>query len=100
MTPEHLDIAPRTAWLERDGTVYAAPLPDGPPFVLAGAGAVIWLALAEGGTLEEVTRGVADAVGSPAEAVAADVAVFVGGLVDTGLAIRGTAPAAPTPPHD
>ena len=100
MTDQQLLIAARTAWVERDGTVYAAPLPDGPPFVLAGAGAVIWLSLAEGGTLEEVTQRVADDVGSPTEVVTADVATFVAGLVDAGLVVRRTIPSVPASAHD
>jgi hypothetical protein len=100
MTDQELLVAADTAWVEREGTVYAAPLPDGPPFVLAGAGAAIWLALAEGGTLDEVTRRVADDVGSAAEVVAADVATFVSDLVDAGLVVRRTVPAVPTSSHD
>ena len=100
MTVEHLLVAAGTGWVERDGTVYAAPLPDGPPFVLAGAAAVVWRAVAQGGTLDDVTRRVADEVGSPAEVVTADVATFVAGLVDTGLVVREVAGAAPMPSHD
>jgi Coenzyme PQQ synthesis protein D (PqqD) len=100
MTDQELLVAAHTAWLERDGTVYAAPLPDGPPFVLAGPGAAIWLALTDGGTLDEVTRRVADDVGSPVEVVAADVAAFVAGLVEAGLVVQRPAPAVPAPSHD
>lgn len=101
MTPALLlRVAPRTAWVEREGTVYTARVPDGPPLVLAGAGATIWLSLVEGGTLDEVTRRVADRVGSPAETVAADVAAFVAGLVDAGLVTHGSVPAVPTPSHE
>jgi Coenzyme PQQ synthesis protein D (PqqD) len=92
MTAQHLGVAASTAWVEQGDTVYAAPLPDGPPFVLAGPGAVIWQALVGGGTLEEVTQRVADGVGSPAELVAADVATFIAGLVDAGLVDCRTAP--------
>lgn len=97
MTVELLLIATGVAWVEHDGTVYAAHLPDGPPLVLAGPGAAIWLSLARGGTLDDVTRRVADEVGSPAESVAADIATFVDGLVDAGLVTRGAVPVAPTP---
>jgi hypothetical protein len=90
MTTQHLGVAANAAWVEQGDTVYAAPLPDGPPFVLAGPGAVIWLAVVGGGTLEQVTQRVADGVGSPAELVAADVATFVAGLVDAGLVDRRT----------
>jgi len=100
MTDPHLFVASRTAWVEREGTVYAAPLPDGPPFVLAGSGAAIWLAIDHGGTLEEVIGRVAEDVGSPAELVAADVTSFVAGLVDAGLVVRRVAPVVPAPSHD
>ena len=100
MTDQQLLIAACTAWVERDGTVYAAPLPDGPPFVLAGAGAVIWLSLAAGGTLQEVTQRVADDVGSPAEVVTADVATFVAGLLDAGLVVHRTILSVPASAHD
>ena len=100
MTTRSCSVAARTAWVERDGTVYAAPLPDGPPLRARRAGAAIWRALAEGGTLDEVTQRVADDVGSPAEVVAADVATFVAGLVDAGLVVRRTVPAVPAPSHD
>lgn len=100
MTTERLAIDGSTAWVLRDEIVYAAPLPDGPPFVLAGPGAEIWCALAEGGTLTEVTARVADAVGSPAESLAADVATFVNGLVDAGLVTLAPVPAPGVPSHE
>jgi len=93
MTTERFAVAPHTAWVLRDEVVYAAPLPDGPSFVLAGPGAQIWCAVAEGGTLAEVGARVAEAVGSPAEALAADVSTFVAGLVDAGLVTRAAVPA-------
>ncbi|MFL6170238.1 MAG: PqqD family protein [Ornithinibacter sp.] len=100
MTGEHMVIAAGTGWVERDGTVYAAPLPEGPPFVLAGAAAVVWRAVTQGGTLDEVTRRVADEVGSPPEVVTADVATFVSALVDTGLVERRPGDSRSAPSHD
>ena len=97
---DQLLIAARTAWVEREGTVYAAPLPDGPPFVLAGAGAAIGPALVAGGTLQEVTQRVAADVGSPAEVLTADVATFVAGLAVAGLVVRRAVPAVPASSHD
>ena len=100
MTPELLRVASGTGWVERGGTVYAAALPDGPPLVLAGAAAVVWGAVTQGGTLDEVSGRVADEVGSPAEVVAADVATFVAGLVDAGLVVRSPGAAGSAPTHD
>lgn len=100
MSAAYLAIARHTAWVLRDEVVYAAPLPDGPPFVLAGPGAEIWCALAGGGTLDEVAARVAEAVGSPAEALAPDVTAFVSGLVDAGLVTRGVASSSPMPAQE
>ena len=51
-------IADDVAWVSRedldDGavpTAYAAHLPDGPPITLEGSACVVWLAVADGGTL-------------------------------------------------
>lgn len=77
-----LRVHPDAAWLEVEGVVYAAPLPDGPPVVLDGPGAVVWRALVPGGSLADVVERVAAEVGASAEVVAADVATFVDRLVD------------------
>lgn len=88
MTTTHLVVAAAAAWVEHEGTVYATRVPDGPPLVLAGSGAVVWRCLTGGGTLDEVTERVAEASGSARETVAADVAAFVAGLTDAGLVER------------
>ncbi|QIM21350.1 PqqD family protein [Phycicoccus sp. HDW14] len=80
-----LRVHPDAAWLEDDDVVYAAPLPDGPPVVLDGPGAVVWRAVVPGGSLEDVVARVAAEVGASAEVVAADVATFVDQLVAGGL---------------
>lgn len=77
-----LRVHPDAAWVETDGVVYAAPLPDGPPVVLDGPGAVVWRALVPGGSLGDVVDRVAAEVGASAEVVAADVVTFVDQLVD------------------
>lgn len=100
MTPGQLAVAPRAAWVEHDDVVYAALLPDGPPLVLAGPSRVIWRALTAGGTLTEVSSRVADEVGSPVEAVSADIAAFVDGLVAAGLVTRAGARPGPPSPHE
>ena len=79
-------VVPRgTGWVEHQGTVYPAQLPDGPPLVLADEGALVWHAVVAGGTLAQVTARVAEQVGQPAEEVAPGVAEFVDGLVAAGV---------------
>ena len=80
-----LAVSRMAAWLEEDGVVYAAPLPDGPPVVLDGPGAVVWRAVVPGGSLEEVVARVSAEVGASPEVVAADVGTFVDRLVASGL---------------
>ncbi|MBM6399148.1 PqqD family protein [Phycicoccus sonneratiae] len=80
-----LRVGPDTAWLEVDGVVYAAPLPDGPPVVLDGPGALVWRAVVPGGGLDDVVARVAAEAGTSAEVVAADVASFVDQLLAGGL---------------
>lgn len=90
-----LRIGRRCGWVEHGGTVYAARLPDGPPLVLDGSGAVVWAALVDGGTLEAVVARVADATGVSADVVAADVEGFVDGLLAAGVVEPAAAPADP-----
>lgn len=88
-----LRIGHRCGWVEQGGTVYAARLPDGPPLVLDGSGAVVWAALVDGGTLEDVVARVAAATGESAQVVAADVEGFVDGLLAAGVLDATTAAA-------
>lgn len=85
-------VPPSTGWVERDDVVYAARLPDGPPLVLAGPGALVWHAVVPGGALDEVVARVATATGESAEGVRAGVEGFVAGLVAAGVVV--VAPAA------
>ena len=83
-----------TGWVRAAGTVYAARLPDGPPLVLAGPGALVWDAVVAGGCLEDVVARVAEAAGESAAAVRPGVESFVAGLVEAGVVVLvgGTAP--------
>ncbi|NHA68794.1 PqqD family peptide modification chaperone [Phycicoccus flavus] len=83
-----LVLAAQAGWVEADEVVYAAVLPDGPPLVLQGSGALVWHAALPGGSLEEVVGRVAAAAGTSADVVAADVAAFVDALVTVGLLVR------------
>ncbi|WP_392544991.1 PqqD family protein [Oryzobacter telluris] len=88
-TDEHrVVVAHDAGWVELDGTVYPARLPDGPPLVLADVGALVWHAVVAGGTLAQVVDRVADQVGQPVDEVAAGVTQFVDGLVEAGVLER------------
>ena len=78
-------VADACGWVEQDGIVYVAALPDGPPLVLEGSGALVWWALLDGGTVEDVVGRVAEAAGESAAAVAPAVARFLGDLVAAGI---------------
>ena len=86
-------IADDVAWVseeELDGgdqpTAYLTRLPKGPPILLEGSGCVVWLALAEGGTLEEVTEAAAAMTGAASADISEDVATLVDQLVVIGVA--------------
>ena len=84
-----------TGWVRAAGTVYAAHLPDGPPLVLAGPGALVWDAVAAGGCLEDVVARVAETTGESVAAVRPGVESFVAGLAEAGVVVLvgGAAPA-------
>jgi hypothetical protein len=63
--------------------VYLMRLPDGPPVVLEGTGAMIWLAAVEG--VDDVAATVAEAVDEEREAIAQDVEAYLVRLVEIGL---------------
>ena len=83
-------VPPSTGWVERHGVVYAARLPDGPPLVLADAGAVVWAAVVPGGLLRDVEERVAAATGQSVPVVRTGVQDFVAGLVDAGVLVVTT----------
>ena len=81
-------IAADVAWVSQedlDGgdtpTAYLTRLPGGPPILLEGSGCLVWLALAEGGTMEEITAAAAEMSESSVEAISDDVAELVDQLV-------------------
>ena len=80
-----LRVSPDVAWVEDDGAVYLARVPEGPPLVLDGSGVLIWRALVAGGTVAEVRARVAADAGVSPEVVADDVTAFVARLVSGGL---------------
>lgn len=86
-------IAPDTAWVSRDEyftddlpVAYVSPLPHGPAMVLEGPACLVWLALAEGGTLEQIVAFTADQVEGTSDAMRGDVEALLNRLVELGVA--------------
>lgn len=81
-------IADDVAWVSQDDldagddpTAYLTRLPGGPPILLEGSGCVVWLALAEGGTMDEITAAAAAMWSSTVDEISEDVATLVDQLV-------------------
>ena len=81
-------IADDVAWVSQEDldsgdapTAYVTRVPKGLPIVLEGSGCVVWLALAVGGTIEEITDLAAEMAGLAPEAISHDVADLVDQLV-------------------
>ncbi len=81
-------IADDVAWVSLEDldvgdvpTAYLTRVPKGLPIMLEGSGCLVWLALAEGGTLEEVTAAAAAMADADVEDVREDVAALVDQLV-------------------
>lgn len=64
--------ARRLAWLQEDGVLYVARLPQGPLIVLRGTSAAIWLDVQRDG-LVGLTERLADAYGMPVDAIEPDI---------------------------
>lgn len=86
------DIAPDVAWVSRedldDGEVpaaYVTVLPHGRPNTLEGSACLVWLALADGGTLEQLTDAAAAMSGAEPADIMGDVAALVQELIRVGL---------------
>jgi hypothetical protein len=85
-------IADDVAWvsqedLDADGepTAYLTRVPRGMPIMLEGSGCLVWLALADGGTLEEVTAAAAAMADASVDDIRDDVAELVDQLVVIGV---------------
>jgi hypothetical protein len=85
-------IADNVAWVSQedlDGgdvpTAYVTRVPRGMPILLEGSGCVVWLALADGGTLDEITEAAAGMSDTEVEDIREDVATLVDQLVVIGV---------------
>ena len=89
-------IADDVAWvslenLDSDGipSAYVARLPLGPPTTLSGSACVVWLAIADGGTDDDITRAAAQMWDADPEQIRGDVLALIGELVGVGLVSPG-----------
>ena len=67
--------------------VFVMQLPDGPPRVLEGSAALIWIIAADGNA--NVPAAVAEAVGRPTADIADEVRTYLDHLLETGLLESG-----------
>ena len=97
MTTARYQISPQVAWVDAEtigqegATIYVAAAVDAPPVVLEGTAWAIWSSVAEGGTLDEITRRTAERTGNDAAAIGSDVEAFLESLTHRGLLVRGPA---------
>lgn len=89
-------IADDVAWVSRDDLddgstpmAYAALIPTGRPMALEGSACLVWLAVADGGTIEEITAHTAQLAGIDAETIRSDVRTLIDSLVSEGLVRAG-----------
>lgn len=94
-------IADDVAWVSQedlDGgdvpTAYLTRVPRGMPILLEGSGCVVWLALAEGGTMADVIAAASAMAGAEAEDIREDVETLVDQLVVIGVVTEEHATAA------
>jgi hypothetical protein len=85
-------IADDVAWVSEqdldpgdEPMAYVTKVPGGPPILLEGSGCLVWLAVADGGTLEEITVAAAGMTDAEPEEIRDDVATLVDQLVIIGF---------------
>jgi hypothetical protein len=85
-------VADDVAWVSLEDldvhgvpTAYVSRLPHGPPTVLEGPACVVWLAIVEGGSRDEVTTTAALMWGVETESIRGDVAAVLEQLLAAGL---------------
>lgn len=89
-------VAEDVAWVSRDDLddgdepmAYAVLLPHGRPVTMEGSACLVWLAVAEGGTLDDIAAAAAEMAGVEASAIIEDVRSLVESLVGSGLVRAG-----------
>ena len=89
-------IADDVAWVSMEAldvddtpSAYVARLPHGQPITLQGSACLVWLALVDGGTLEELAAAAASMSDANLDEIRSDVATMLEDLVDRGLATQG-----------
>lgn len=89
-------IADDVAWVSRDDLdggptpkAYAALLPTGRPMALEGSACLVWLAVADGGTVEEIADRTAQLAGIDPDGIRSDVRTLIDSLVSEGLVRAG-----------
>lgn len=89
-------IADDVAWVSLEGldtdgvpSAYVTRLPQGPPTTLEGPACVVWLALVDGGSHDEITTAAAQMWDIDPAAISGDVHDLIGQLVDVGLVSTG-----------
>jgi len=90
-------VADGIAWIAADelgedrAAVYVARVPEGPPLLLEDAAWAIWMAVTEGGRLDDVVARAAELAGAEPSDIADEVDGFLRSLLEAGL-IRDGAP--------
>ncbi|GAA5108084.1 hypothetical protein GCM10023339_06720 [Alloalcanivorax gelatiniphagus] len=86
-------IADDVAWVSQEDldegdtpTAYLTRVPGGPPILLEGSGCVVWLALAEGGTMDDVVAAASAMAAVGEDEIRDDVETLVDQLVIIGVA--------------
>lgn len=86
------ELADDIAWVSREEydtddlrVAYVCALPHGPTIVLEGSGCLIWLALGDGGTIDDVARATAEQADVTTDEVVDDVAALLNQLVKLGF---------------
>ena len=78
-----------TLWRQVAGAILVRTVADAEIFELNGSGVLLWIALEDPVTADELIAELAGNVGAPAELVAVDVRAALGDLLHRGLVTRG-----------
>lgn len=79
----------RVAWREVDGEIVAVDIETAEYLTMNGSGALLWHALADGTTEDELAAFLAETYSIPADQAGPDVQVFISSLRERGLVTAG-----------